>query len=224
LLIDKYLPNGVLGIAVTGLLAAFMAGMAANVSSFNTVVTYDIWQTYIKKDRDDAYYLRTGRVVTVVGIVIGIGTAFIAAGYSNIMNYVQTLFSFFNVPLFCAFIIGMFWRRASRSAGFWGILAGTVTAVTVYALYKWDVLSFRSDLHETMWGSIAAFTAGAIAMVLASMREERKTDEELHGLVYGMEIRDASDTARKAWYRSPVVLGTGVLVVNAGLYVAVYAF
>ena len=113
--------------------------------------------------------------------------------------------------------------RATKSAGFWGILAGTVAAVTVYALYKLDVLTFRSDLHETMWGSIAAFTAGAIAMVLASMRETRKTDQELHGLVYGMEIRDASDLAARAWYRSPVVLGTGVLLINVGLYIAVYA-
>jgi len=149
-------------------------------------------------------------------------TALIATGFSNISNYLQTLFSFFNVPLFCAFIIGMFWKRATRSAGFWGILAGTVVAVTVYALYKFDVLTFRSDMHETLWGSIAAFTAGAIAMVLASMRETRKTDEELHGLVYGMEIRDASDIAARPWYRSPVVLGIGVLVLNAGLYVAVY--
>src|SRR6478672_6148566 len=117
LLINKYLPNGVLGIAVTGLLAAFMAGMAANISSFNTVVTYDIWQTYLRKDREDAYYLRTGRVVTVVGILIGIGTAFIAAGYSNIMNYVQTLFSFFNVPLFATFLIGIFWKRMTAWAG-----------------------------------------------------------------------------------------------------------
>ena len=151
-------------------------------------------------------------------------TALIASGFSNISNYLQTLFSFFNVPLFCAFIVGMFWRRASKSAGFWGILTGTLTAVIVYALYKQGVLSFRSDLHETMWGSIAAFTAGAIAMVLASTRETRKTDEELHGLVYGMEIRDASDIARHAWYRSPVVLGIGVLVLNVGLYIAVYAF
>ena len=101
---------------------------------------------------------------------------------------------------------------------------GTLTAVAVYALYKLDVLSFRSDLQETMWGSIAAFAVGAIAMVLASLREPRKTDEELHGLVYGMEIRDASDTAARPWYRSPVILGLGVLVLNAGLYAAVYAF
>ena len=118
---DKYLPNGVLGIALTGLLAAFMAGMAANVSSFNTVFTYDIWQTYIVKDRRDGYYLRVGRIVTVVGILIGIGTAFIAAGYNNIMNYIQLLFSLFNAPLFATFIIAMFWKRTTPWAGVCGL-------------------------------------------------------------------------------------------------------
>jgi SSS family solute:Na+ symporter len=112
----------------------------------------------------------------------------------------------------------MFWKRATRSAGFWGILVGTIAAVTVYALYRWGKLDFRSDLHETMWGSIVAFAAGAIAMVLASLREPRKSDEELHGLVYGMEIRDASEALAYPWYRSPVALGVGVLVVCAALY------
>jgi SSS family solute:Na+ symporter len=191
------------------------------VSSFNAVFTYDLWQDYIRKGRPDRYYLIVGRWVTVAGVAVAIGTALIAQNFSNISDYLQTLFSFFNVPLFCAFIIGMFWKRASRSAGFWAILTGTITAVAVYALYKTDVIAFRSDLHETMWGSIAAFAVGAVAMVIVSMREPRKTDEELHGLVYGMEIRDHSDTITYSWYRSPVVLGVGVLVVVAALYIAV---
>jgi SSS family solute:Na+ symporter len=217
-LIDKYLPPGALGVAVTGLLAAFMAGMAANVSSFNAVFTYDIWQDYLRPGRPDLYYLRVGRWVTVAGVAIAILTAFIASGFSNITNYLQTLFSFFNVPLFCAFIIGMFWKRASRSAGFWGILVGTATAIFVYVLYRLGTLEFRSDLHETMWGSIIAFAAGAVAMVVASLREPRKTDEELHGLVYGMEIRDASEAVAYPWYRTPVALGAGVLVLVIALY------
>ena len=221
-LMEKYLPPGILGVAVTGLLAAFMAGMAANVSSFNAVFTYDIWQDYIRPGRSDRYYLVVGRWVTVAGVAVAILTAFIASGFSNISNYLQTLFSFFNVPLFCAFIIGMFWKRATRSAGFWGILVGTTVAVVTYALYKTEVLHFRSDLHETMWGSIFAFTAGAIAMVLASMREQPKTDAELHGLVWGMEIRDASAAVAYPWYRSPVALGVGVLVLCAALYIGVY--
>ncbi len=110
---NQLLPNGTLGIALAGLLAAFMAGMAANVSSFNTVFTYDIWQTYVVKGRRDGYYLKVGRVVTVAGILIGILTAFIAQGYTNIMNYIQLLFSFFNAPLFATFIIAMFWKRAT---------------------------------------------------------------------------------------------------------------
>src|SRR4029453_18801813 len=95
LLMRDLLPNGVLGVAVTGLVASFMAGMAANVSGFNTVFTYDIWQSYIRKDRPDAYYLRIGRYATIGGVVVGIGTAFIASGYDNIMEYIQQLFSLF---------------------------------------------------------------------------------------------------------------------------------
>jgi SSS family solute:Na+ symporter len=221
-LMEKYLPQGVLGVAVTGLLAAFMAGMAANVSSFNAVFTYDIWQDYLKPGRSDRYYLNVGRIVTVGGVLLAIATALIASSFSNIQNYLQTLFSFFNVPLFCVFIIGMFWRRASKSAGFWGILTGTLTAAAVYFLYKQGVLNFRSDLQETMWGSVAAFAVGALAMIIASLLEKPKTNEELHGLVYGMEIKDASETAAAAWYRSPVVMGVGVLVLCAALYGSLY--
>jgi SSS family solute:Na+ symporter len=220
-LMEKYLPQGALGVAVTGILAAFMAGMAANLSSFNAVFTYDIWQDYLRPGRPDRYYLVVGRWVTVAGVAVAILTALIASGFNNITDYLQTLFSFFNVPLFCAFIIGMFWKRATRSAGFWGILVGTVAAVSIYALYKAGALTFRSDLHETMWGSIIAFAAGAVAMVLASLREPRKSDDELHGLVYGMEIRDASEAIAYPWYRSPVALGVGVLIVCAVLYVLV---
>ena len=123
-LIGNFLPEGMLGIAVTGLLAAFMAGVAANVTSFNTVVTYDLIQSYFIKDRDSAFYLRAGRFVTIGGILISVLTAFIAKGYSNIMNYIQTLFSIFNAPLFATFIIAMFWKRATPWAGFWSLVVG----------------------------------------------------------------------------------------------------
>lgn len=217
-LMDKYLPPGVLGVAVTGLVAAFMAGMAANVSSFNAVFTYDIWQDYVRPGRDDAYYLRVGRIVTIVGVAIGVGTAFIAAGFNNIMNYIQVLFSFFNVPLFTAFIIGMLWRRASKSAGFWAILVGTVVSVTTYVLYQQDLLPFRSDLQETYYGSIAAFVLGGIAAVVVTTREPQKSDAELRGLVYGMEI-DSMDAAPRHWYSQPKPMGLAVIVLSFLLYV-----
>jgi len=217
-LMSKYLPPGVLGVAVTGLVAAFMAGMAANVSSFNAVFTYDIWQDYVKKDQSDSYYLHVGRVVTIVGVLIGIGTAFIAAGFNNIMNYIQVLFSFFNVPLFCAFIIGMFWRRASKSAGFWAILVGTIVAVATYFLYNRGVIPFRSALQETFYGSIFAFIAGSVAAVVATAFEPRKPDEDLRGLVYGMEIRDEDEQPQR-WFRQPLPMGLGVLGLSVLLYV-----
>ena len=116
-LIRDLLPNGMLGVAIAGLLAAFMAGMAANVSAFNTVFSYDLWQTYVIKDRDDDYYTRVGRLATVAATIIAIGTALFAKNYQNIMDYLQTLFGFFNAPLFATFILGMFWKRMTRDRG-----------------------------------------------------------------------------------------------------------
>ena len=154
LLMNQFLPNGALGVALAGLLAAFMAGMAANVSSFNTVFTYDIWQTYIKKNRPDHYYLNVGRIVTVAGVLIGIGTAFIAAGYSNIMNYIQALFSYFNAPLFATFIIAMFWKRTTPWAGFWGLVAGTVGAFVFGNFIGPNLAYFHAG--QTMEGELNA--------------------------------------------------------------------
>ena len=130
-LIRDLLPNGMLGLAITGLLAAFMAGMAANVSAFNTVFSYDLWETYVIKDRSDDYYLNVGRIATVGATIVAIGTALIARNYQNIMDYLQTLFGFFNAPLFATFILGMFWKRMSATAGWMGLVSGTLAAVFV---------------------------------------------------------------------------------------------
>jgi SSS family solute:Na+ symporter len=218
-LMNKYLPTGVLGVAITGLLAAFMAGMAANVSSFNAVWTYDIWQNYIRRGRPDSYYLRVGRITTVVGVFIGILTAFIAAGYSNIANYLQTLFSFFNVPIFLAFIVGMVWRKAGRGSGFYGMIVGTLVAFGTWVLYKVGVLSFRSDLAETQWGAIAGFGTGLAAMWIATRFMEPKPLSELRGLVFGLQEVDVKTSARVPLYRSPVLWGIGALVLCGLLYI-----
>ncbi|MFF2523692.1 sodium:solute symporter family protein [Streptomyces liangshanensis] len=222
-LMRDLLPNGVLGIAVTGLLAAFMAGMAANVSSFNTVFTNDIWGAYLKKDREDAYYLRTGRIVTAVGVLIGMGTAFIASSFSNIMNYLQTLFSFFNVPLFVVFIIGMFWKRTTPAAGFWGLLSGTVAAMLNYFwLYKGGVISIPTDQGANFVSSIVAFVVGAVVMVIVSYVTEPKPAAKLDGLVYGTRSPGMDEAAAEgddAWYRRPALLGWGALVLAAVCYV-----
>ncbi|MCL7380737.1 sodium:solute symporter family protein [Streptomyces sp. 35G-GA-8] len=222
-LMRDLLPNGVLGIAVTGLLAAFMAGMAANVSSFNTVFTNDIWGAYLKKDREDAYYLKTGRVVTAVGVLIGMGTAFIASSFSNIMNYLQTLFSFFNVPLFVVFIIGMFWKRTTPAAGFWGLLSGTVAAMVNYFwLYKGGIVDIPSDQGANFVSSIVAFVVGALVMVVVSYVTRPKPAEKLAGLVYGTRSPDMDELPAEgddAWYRRPALLGWGAIILAAICYV-----
>jgi solute:Na+ symporter, SSS family len=222
-LMDRYLPEGVLGVAITGLVAAFMAGMAANVSSFNAVFTYDIWQDYIRPGRPDSYYLRVGRLATVGGVLIGIATAFLVSGFGNIAEFFQVMFSWFNVPLFVTFILGMFFKRVAPRAGFWGILIGTTASVGMYALYQGGVIEgwFRSTLHYSMWSGIVAFVAGGLAILIASRGQAPKPDAELHGLVYGMAIEDPSDTVRHPWYRNPVVMGTICLVLSLGFYIVI---
>jgi SSS family solute:Na+ symporter len=227
ILVSKYLPTGMLGIAITGLLAAFMAGVAANVTAFNTVVSYDLWQAYVRKDEPDQYYVRFGRIATVVGIVVAIGTAFIAAGYNNMMDYIQELFSYFNAPLFATFIIAMFWRRATPWAGFWGLLSGTAAAVSVHFLHSRGPLDLGSPLAADFWGAVAAFVVDAVVMVAVSLATQPKSDEDLRGLVWGLtphEDRTAErDPAERVWWRRPAVLGTIALVLTAALYLVFVA-
>ncbi|MFC4019394.1 sodium:solute symporter family protein [Micromonospora sp. GCM10011542] len=225
LLMRDLLPNGVLGVAVTGLLASFMAGMAANVSGFNTVFTYDIWQAYIRPNRSDEHYLRVGRYATIGAVVVGIGTAFIAAGFSNIMNYIQALFSLFNAPLFATFIIGMFWKRMSALAGFWSLLLGTLASLVTYLLYRGGVVHFNSDLEESFWGAGIAFVTVAVAAAIITPLTASKRDDELRGLVYGMggvDLKGDVLAGDQAWYRSPVLLGLIAVALAALFYIPVF--
>jgi solute:Na+ symporter, SSS family len=218
ILMGELLPTGVLGVAVTGLVAAFMAGMAANVSSFNTVMTYDIVQGYIAKNKPDSFYLNFGRIITIVGVFIGIATAFIAAQYNNINEYLQTLFSFFQAPVFVTFILGMFWRRTSAQGGFWGLISGTAAAgfVWIYSLVNPDF--FRSSFEQAMWMGIVAAAVDLWVTVIVTRFTAPKPESELVGLVKGLEIRDVSDVGEVSWYRSPAFLGTFAIVLAMSMY------
>ena len=216
LLINEFLPNGMLGMALAGLLAAFMAGVAANVSAFNTVVTYDLWEPYVRPGQSDGYYLRFGRIATVSGILIGIGTALIASGYTNIMDYIQLLFSFFNAPLFATFIIGMFWKRMTGAAGFWGLVAGTVGAAIAHYGNKWGWFDLGSAQAAAFWGAVMAFVFDAVVTVAVTLVTQPKPIAELQGLVYGMaNVPEEHYASEDAWYRSPKLLGFSALGLTA---------
>jgi len=221
LLINKYLPNGMLGLALTGLIASFMAGVAANVSAFNTVVTTDIVEPYIKRDQPDEYYVRFGRIATIGGIVVSIGTALIASSYSNLMNYIQALFSIFNAPLFATFIIGMFWKRMTSAAAIAGLVAGTLAAGITFIGYKAGWFSFSTDLNESMVGASLAFVADAVVTVVVTFMTQPKPVSELQGLVHGMANVD-EDKRRLRWWERPGLLGGGALAIAAALTIAFY--
>ena len=221
LLMRDVLPNGLLGLAITGLMAAFMAGMAANVSAFNTVLSYDLWQAYIVKERDDDYYLRIGRVATVAAVVIAIFTAALASNFSNIMDYLQTLFGFFNAPLFATFILGMFWKRMTPTAGWVGLVAGTLSAILTAILTE-DTLGSLSTGVIPLSGQGAAFLAASVAFVVdialsfvVSLGGTPKPSEELKGLVYSETPREDlvdPDEASYPWYRRTLPLAGIALV------------
>ncbi|MBL1120678.1 sodium:solute symporter family protein [Streptomyces sp. 110] len=232
-MMQRFLPNGVLGVALTGLLAAFMAGMAANISGFNTVFTYDIWKPYVIKGRDDRYYLKAGRCATVAGIAVSVAAAFLAAEYDNIQNYIQLLFSFFNSPLFATFLLAMFWKRVTPWAGFWGMLSGTVAAAAAHlSAYHigWFYPGGEVGPHDTInaqmanfYGALFAFVVDAVVTVAVTLVTKPKPVAELAGLVWGLPDPDSPDAhealVRQPWWKSPVVLGSVILTLTAALSV-----
>ena len=208
LLMRDLLPNGLLGVAIAGLLAAFMAGMAANLSAFNTVFSYDLWQEYVKKDRPDAYYLAVGRWATVGGTVTAIGTALIASQYSNLMDYLQTLFGFFNAPLFATFILGMFWKRMTPTAGWVGLVSGTGAAVFVFLLNETGVIDLPGQ-GASFLAAGAAFVVDILVSVGVSQVTTPKPASELVGLVRSETPREQitdPDEHRLPWYQAPTKL------------------
>ncbi|OZF01409.1 Na+/galactose cotransporter [Rhodococcus sp. 15-1154-1] len=208
LMMRDILPNGLLGVAVAGLMAAFMAGMAANISAFNTVFSYDLWQQYIVKNREDGYYITVGRVATFAATILAIFTALIASGYSNLMDYLQTLFGFFNAPLFATFILGMFWKKMTPAAGWIGLVSGTSAAVLVFILSEVGVINLPGQGMPFVAAS-AAFVVDIVVSIGVSMVTQPKPVKELVGFVYSETPRDMftdPEDATNPWYKRPVPL------------------
>ncbi|WP_330178639.1 sodium:solute symporter family protein [Nocardia sp. NBC_01503] len=213
-LMKDVLPNGLLGVGLAGLLAAFMAGMAANVSAFNTVFSYDLWQRYIKPDRPDHYYLSVGRLATVGATLGAVGTAFIAGNFSNMMDYLQTLFSFFNAPLFATFILGMFWKRMTPAAGWVGLVCGTAAAIFIFILSKAHVFELSGQGTSFVAAGIA-FVVDIVISVIVTQVSKPKPVAELVGLVYSetpKAMRTDADAATLPWYQRPALLAGIALV------------
>jgi SSS family solute:Na+ symporter len=222
-LVEKYCPPGLMGLALTALLASFMSGMAGNVTAFNTVWTYDLYQAYIKPNQSDAHYMRMGSYVTVVGILLSIACAYFARRYSNAMDLVQFVFGFVNAPLFATFLLGMFWRRATGTGAVTGLFGGLICSVLFYGLtiaagdtpgakggWITPAQTFPSSMALNFWLAILAFLSCFLITVVVSLATPRnKTDEQLKGLVYSLteKVREPN----QGWYASPGFLGSVLL-------------
>jgi len=223
-LLAKYLPTGLLGIGFTALMASFMSGMAGNVTAFNTVWTYDIYQSYLAPNKTDAHYLWMGRFATVFGILISIAAAFLASQFNNIMDMLQLVFGFVNAPLFATFLLGMFWRRTTGHGAFFGLIGGTTAAALFHGLaltkgcvpgikggWLHPMFPFQSEMGQNFWMAIIAWSACFGLTVLISLLTRRtKTDDELKGLVYSLTPKPKSED--EAWYKRPVLVGVLVMI------------
>ncbi len=224
-LLMRYMPMGVLGLGLTGLMASFMSGMAGNVSAFNTVFTYDIYQSYIRPNQSDNHYLKVGKWTTVVGVLVSIITAYVARSFNNVMDFLQLVFAFINAPLFAAFLLGMFWKRTTGHAAFWGLIGGTLAAAIHQGLtlpagatsgvkggYFGLVHTYGSEMAQNYWTAVYAFsTALILTFVITLLTKKLKTDDELKGLVYSLTPRVQDDS--KYWYQKPEVLAVLVGVI-----------
>jgi SSS family solute:Na+ symporter len=229
MVLAKYFPPGILGLGLTALMASFMSGMAGNVTAFNTVFTYDIYQSYFVKGKSDQHYLWVARLSTVAGIVISIAAAYVATEFNNIMDFLQLVFGFVNAPLFATFMLGMFWKRATGHGAFFGLLAGTLGAAIHHGLTTAEGSTgwihggwithfhqYPADMAQNFWQAIYAFVSCFMATLLISLLTPRtKTDEELKGLVYSLtpKIREEGIP----WYKQPATLGIIVLIATVVL-------
>ncbi len=223
-LVKKYCPTGLLGLALTGLLASFMSGMAGNVTAFNTIWTYDLYQAYIARNKSDEHYAWMGRAVTVVGIGLSIVCAYLVSQWSNAMDIIQLVFGFVNAPLFATFLLGMFWKRTTGTGAFLGLLGGTGTSALFHALtiaagnhpgikggYLSVAQTFPSEMAQNFWLATFAFTACFVLTLVISLATKRtKTDEELKGLVYSLTPKVTDHD--QPFLARPAVLGTILLI------------
>jgi len=201
-LMGRYYSHGLLGLGVTAMLASFMSGMAGNVTAFNTVFTYDLYQAYGAKGRTDRHYLRVGRLATVAGVALSIGTAFIVLHFNNLMDYAQLLFSFFNAPLFATFLLGMFTLWATPAGGFVGLVSGTLAGLGHYLAYHFHWLPYGSDMAANFYGAMCAWSVCFLVTAGVSLFTKRKPAEELTGLVYQkpqVEPSGAPPNLKGAW-------------------------
>ena len=230
MLLIKLFPEGMLGLGLTALLASFMSGMAGNVTAFNTVWTYDIYQSHINKNGSDAHYLWMGRAATVGGVGLSIAAAYVAGAFNNIMEVLQLVFAFVNAPLFATFALGMFWKRSTGHGAFWGLLAGMSSAMLHHGLtlplgatpgvkggFLGAIHTYPSEMAQTFWTAIFAFSICVVISVIVSLMTKPRPDEELKGLVYALTPKPKDGDL--AWYQRPVVFGVAVLGATALLNV-----
>ena len=219
-LISHYYPTGLLGVGITALIASFMSGMAGNVTAFNSVFTFDIYQSYFVKHKSDRHYLIVGKMVTVAGILLSIVTAYIAKSFNNINDFLQLVFSFVNGPLFATFLLGMFWKRTTGHGAFFGLLAGTLAAAVTHGLtlaegkggWIYPLYEIHSGMGQAFIVASVSWIANFCTTIIVSLFTKPKPENELVGLVYSLTVKPSYHQAK--WYLKVAPLGLILIIIT----------
>jgi SSS family solute:Na+ symporter len=238
-----FLPTGLLGLGLAALLASLMSGLAAGVTAFNTVFTFDLYQSCIRKNAVDKHYLAVARWAAVAAILLSIGTAYALTGFSNtgshdvafkgILYLLLLVFSLVNAPQLATFLLGMFTRRATGHGAFAGLAAGTAAALLHHGLTLpidaqpglyggWIAVVHRYPgfIAQCFATAILAFTVNLIVASAVSLCTHARPAAEMKGLVHSLTSKPKGPTV-PVWKRPEAIAVALLLAAFAlGLFFA----
>lgn len=219
LLMMRYFPPGLIGIGVTALVAMFMAGQAGNISAFNTIWTYDIYQSVINKNASPKRLLWVGRVATLVGIVLSVGGAYWAKNMPTIIDYLQAITSWILAPGVAIILLGMFIKRISPDGAFWGMLTGMVVSFSLFMALQLGWISAgaispsggEGMMAANFWRALWAWLISTGVAVTVSSFTKKRPESELVGLVRSLTPKAVTEDI--SLFQKPAFWATITLVI-----------
>ena len=221
----EFLPSGLLGLGLAGLLACLMSGVAASLTASNTVFACDIFQAFLKKDASDKQILKAGRWAALGGMVLAFATACAAMRSNDLVDTVVLVFAVVNAPLFATLLLGALCKRVTGHGAFSGLIAGVVAALLHHgtALPRGEQPGIHggwirvlhhpgSDMALDLGTAAFAFIVSLLVMAAVSACTKPRPEAELAGLT----IRSATtEKARGAWWKRPETIAAAVILLAA---------
>ncbi len=182
LMVDTYLPVGLVGLIVSVLLAAVISTLSAGLNSFSTVFTLDIHKRWLSRDGTHAATKRVGQVVTLCAALMAVGIAWLMSQVegTNLFNLFQSIIGYMAPPVSVVFILGIFWKRATGRAALLTLICGSALSLSVGLA---DLTNFFADadgndiLPHFLLLSFYLFCVILLFMIIASLLTQHHPEE-----------------------------------------------